>query len=354
MKRKLFYFAVSALALSACTSEGVVEDAVQNRNVIGFENVVTKPSRATDLTGATLNHFNVFGYYTADGSTTAHQVFDDVDVTLAEGATVWSYITATTPARYWVPGATYRFFGYSCGNAALAAANGALSFAYNDATEANRVLSISNYICDATNQADLIYAASGDIEAKKDNNNLVQFKFDHLLSKVSTQFTSTLPEEYTVEISDVKIEGFRNKGDYSPLTDWANQTATAATAIALPFEGVNTVNAEDEAATATEAVYVLPCKYDKDATATEAEPNAVKLTFSVVLKNNGEEVYTTNCTGTFNPEWKTGYSYIYNVELSGDALNLEVIAFGVEVDVNGFTSETEGTIELDKEEVEND
>lgn len=64
MKRSIFYFALSALALTACTSEDVKNDDVAKRSAIGFENVANKFSRVEDLTNVSLSQFNVFGYYT--------------------------------------------------------------------------------------------------------------------------------------------------------------------------------------------------------------------------------------------------------------------------------------------------
>lgn len=119
MVKRFFYLAVGALALTACTSEDVVDDVTtSSRNLIRFENVVNKPSRAaTDITTQTLNQFNVFGFYVLpDAPTHAYEVFNNVPVT-NPGSGMWGYDDKY--ARYWVPNANYYFYAYSCGSAAL-------------------------------------------------------------------------------------------------------------------------------------------------------------------------------------------------------------------------------------------
>ncbi|MDE5786893.1 MAG: fimbrillin family protein, partial [Duncaniella sp.] len=117
MKNQFFFLALGAVALTACTSEEVVDVSVQS-NAIGFENAVMKQSRADaqvgDLTTDNLDKFMVYGYYTKEGQTANPiQVFGGDAVTKQNGG--WSY----SGTRFWVPDATYSFFAYSCADVAL-------------------------------------------------------------------------------------------------------------------------------------------------------------------------------------------------------------------------------------------
>ncbi|MDE6308863.1 MAG: fimbrillin family protein, partial [Muribaculaceae bacterium] len=74
MKKHFFYLAAGAFALTACTSEDVIDDVQTTRNPIQFENVVNKMTRATDLNTSNFKQFNVFGFYTVPGNGTQYPV----------------------------------------------------------------------------------------------------------------------------------------------------------------------------------------------------------------------------------------------------------------------------------------
>lgn len=344
MKGKFFYFAVGALALAACTSEDIVEDAVQSSNVIGFENVVSKHSRATDLEGNTLSQFNVYGYYiTPNNATVAVEVFKNVAVTRADATNPWSY---AGDLRYWIPNAKYQFYAYSCGNNAMTKGTVAMDIA-EDASATKPVLTISDYICNDTNQDDLVFATSAEITAQEKNNNDVALTFDHLLSKVAAQFTNALPDGYTAEVSNVTIENIYDCGNYEPGKDWTVQKMAdgqdhMVTLLAATADALSVAKGEDVVPAATGTAFVLPYNYTK-----EDETVKAQLKFTVALYNKGEKVLEKNLTGSFSPEWKTGYKYTYAVTLSGDALNLQAIVFTTSTDVSGWTEDSEEPIVLD-------
>ncbi len=373
MKRNLFFFALGALALTACTSEEVVEDVAKKQNVIGFENVVDKLSRADDLTSGTLKQFNVFGFYTTpDNAKVAVEVFNDTPVEKQSGGT-WAY---KDKDRYWVPGAHYYFYAYSCGSIAkLNSDYGQFSIdlARTDLTAADRTFNITNYLCDATHQHDLIFAtntgatetdAFAGILGKEKGNGLVSFQFKHLLSKVKAQFTSDFPTDYTVEISDVSLENIRNIGDYNSNGGWKNvsRLEEGSPYVFLldtdyvdeegnnPIKPVKTIAGQDPAVTNT--AFVLPFTYNGE-DATETTPDTwVYLKFTLTVYNKGEKILVKELTGKFNPSWIEGYSYTYNVVVSGSTANLQVIAFTTIADGQGniitnWGSDDNGKIEID-------
>ncbi len=363
MKSKFFYLAAGALALTACTSEDVINDVEKSRNAISFENVVNKPSRADDITGANLKQFNVFGFYTTPTDpTTAVEIFDDVLV--KRDGVKWYYtptIDSDENLRYWVKDARYYFYAYNCGNAnKLSGEYGKfnLNMANTDKTltAADRVLTIEGYRCDNSHQHDLIYASNvggnnyEGILGLESGNAAVALQFKHILSKVNVRFSSKFPSDYTVMIKNVSIQNIRNYGDYHPVTGWQrvwrnegdvpyiNLSTAAVDAEGNPTN-ITIVNGLDEQknqlTVSTGTGFVIPYGY-KGEEGTESTPDTqVYLTFDIEAYNQGAKVLSKSLTATFNPIWLAGYFYTYNVVLSGSSTNMDAIVFTTATDGDG-------------------
>lgn len=353
MKKSIFLLAAGALALTACTSEEILESGNQG-NVIGFENAVCKQTKADvkDLDYGTLKLFNVFGYYTAPNNTVkAIGVFNNQEVKKVDGA--WSY----GDYRYWVPGGKYYFYAYSCNNAPISEDfYGDFSLDLTAENETARALRINSYKCDENHQHDLIFASAGPIIGKgkgedvadvfKGTNDAVSLKFNHLLSKVNATFSSKFPESYNVEISDVRLEGVRNIGSYnsSGVTGgtWTTKVEENTTPKVYLWKNAdektdtNTTGclvASGSTIATTNSAYVLPYIYNKD----DENSTTVEIKFNVEIKDQktGESVLVRHMHGEWGPTWEIGHKYTYNIEISGTTTDLEAIVFVVEVDENG-------------------
>lgn len=363
MKRSLFYLAASALVLSACTSEEVLDENSVQSNAISFENVVNKQTRAIN-SNADLSNFTVFGYYIKTDETNNNEskpinIFNGVTVSRVVGENnKWEY---SGTQRYWVPGAKYFFYAYSCENISFGLGKGIGGMNLEGDTPTERILVISDYIChsgstaEKTHQHDLVYASSDNnkqgIEGLNSGNNPVAFKFQHILSKVNVQFTTDFADGYKIEVSDVKILNIRDKGTYNPskTPQWGSfvddnwtypertsTDPTAPTYVALPMEkGKNTIVAankeEDVEMAYTENGFVIPCEY-----------NGADVTLSFHVKvtttdneDNSVTVFQENIKGTWKPNWIAGNAYTYKVKISGSNTKLEPIVF-----------ETHGDMEL--------
>lgn len=357
MSKSLVYLAVGALALTACTSEDVIDNvATSSRNVIKFENVVNKHSRAVDITSGSLKHFNVFGFYTMPGNDLhAHQVFNNIPVERADDKSDWGYTDGGE--RYWVPGAKYYFYAYSCNNMAISSemATGIKYILDMEDTKpaSQRVLEIQNYVCDNNHQHDLIFASNtgatetdafAGIKGLENGNVKVYLEFNHILSKVKAKFTTKFPEEYEIVISDITIQDIRDMGNYDPNRKWHGVTRTAdAQPLKLIDDGKSLmiknvlVGEEDnkkQMSTETEQYYVIPCGSD-DPSAVEV---ALKFTIDVYIhEDRTEKVMSKTLTGKFIPTWEDGFQYVYNVDINGTTTNMEVIAFTTKV--NEFEDE---------------
>ncbi|MDE6408737.1 MAG: fimbrillin family protein [Muribaculaceae bacterium] len=352
MNKHLFYFALSALAFTACTSEETVDVSLQS-NVIGFENAVMKQSRADaqigDLTTSNLDKFMVYGFYTKDGQqANPIQVFGGDAVTKQNGA--WTY----SGTRFWVPDATYSFFAYSCADVALDNNYGTVGLDLN-ATGADRQLIITNYRSDTHHNHDLIYAQNKEIKAiPKTNTNPnpnpnVSFKFSHILTKIDAIFTSEFSNDYDIVIKDVKIVNFRNVGTFSQTKGWGttperdltlDQNTGISMRLEFPSSGSNssTYGVANSSQTISQKPktsyrYVIPYKYNY---------TDVQLTFTIEVykgKNHTSEnlVLSRNMEGHWAPQWEQGYYYTYNITLTGTVANLQPIVFEVAQDMNDWT-----------------
>lgn len=327
MKRILYSFAVGAMALTACTSDEVIQESVQG-NAIGFQNAVSKESRA--LNNASLNSFFVYGYYTKNGfEASPVQVFDGVKVTKDEKVTpaAWGY----TDTRYWVPSTTYYFYAYSCDNNSLNEAFGNAAINLDGDDVEDRALCINEYIANNSHQHDLIYASNdAGIQGKESGNAKVPFTFNHILTRVNVKFTSDFAAGYDIKVSDVKIENIYDKASYNPYGEpvWSSNSRTTTSPfieLSVPADANIASKANGEIAektVTTGAGYVIPWHY----TTTN-----VRLVFTVEI-SSGEGtgkvvILNRTLTGTWKPNWVSGNAYTYNVTIAGTNTDLEPIVF---------------------------
>lgn len=360
MAKRLLLIAVGALALTACTSSDVIDDVASSRNQIRFETAVNKPTRAVEeLAMETLSEFQVFGFYTMPGNVNhAHEIFNNI--TVKKDGSSWNYASDEVPLRYWVPDATYYFYAYSCGNKVKLGSsygNFSVDMEENDGVgkpASERVLEITDYICDNTHQHDLIFASNTGYKANGSTDSDVSFTFNHLLSKIQAKFTSKFASEYTVVIKNVRLENICNKGNYDFTSGWnkvvrpEGQTPlvylqnTTGYNIEKPEKNLEVTNeiVKDEktgndiqASAASNCAYVIPFAYDK---------KEVYLKFEVDVMYGEDKVISKSLSATLQPDWKSGYSYIYNIEIDPASLKMDQINFSVS-SINGWTTESENT-----------
>lgn len=344
MKKSFFFLAAGAVALSACTSEEVLQEGGVNNNVISFENAVAKQTRTdvTDLTLGNLKHFNVYGYYVAPGDeegtfkdADALSVFENINVDLDENDMLWKY---TGGDRFWAPGGKYYFYAYSCGGSILDQSKYGTFTA--DLTQPNyeaRQLQINNYVCNEDHQHDLLFASKeGIVGQKKGYNEPVSLKFKHLLTKISATFTSEFPEGYELVISNVQLNNLRNVGSYNPSKDWfgvnRDDSKSMIAYLLCPTDvPVTTMVGKDAAV--SHSAYVLPYSYTED-------ENKVNISFNLKVRKtaadgNVDQILNCEISGMWLPTWNPGMHYNYNVKISGNTANLDIITFVVKNDIGG-------------------
>ncbi len=338
MKKHLFFLAAGALALTACTSEDVVEVSRTQSNVIGFENVVNKSSRAVDgdLDNTTFDNFYVYGYYTKPGMATPIQIFNGVAVhkTMESGSSKWEY----SGKRYWVPGCTYYFYAYSCADIALANGMGSPAFSLFDATNPNvdnRALTLTQYICDSNHQHDLVTAENESITALESGNRDVSLSFSHALCKAKAVFTTDFPDDYKVYISNVYFSGFYNQADFNVGTgNWSGFTSKGENTpyVMLNVPANSFVENKAGSEVTTSEAFLIPKLYD-----TSKNENA-QIHFTIAVMKDNETILERNIVGTWSPQWVKGNIYRYTIQISGSTAGIEPIVFAAEQSLSGNDS----------------
>ena len=182
---KKFLLSVLAIAgLVACHNEEIV--SVQKGNPIAFDSFVENATRV-GYDSWNLDGFDVWAFMDNINGV----ILEDEDVTRGENG--YTY----TNTQYWIPGHTYYF-------AALAPMNSQNVIEHlatgDDALKGLGTVEFTNV--DGTE--DLLYAATA-VDAN-DNQGTVNFKFDHLLSKVRFSFANTFANDnYSIQVRNIEM-----------------------------------------------------------------------------------------------------------------------------------------------------
>lgn len=337
MKKYLSPLAVGIMMLTACTSEEVTKVSPTQGNVISFENVLNKNTRAEvggNLTNTTFDKFLVYGYYTKPGMTTPVQIFYDDEVTKGlneeTNAVEWTY----NGTRYWVPGYTYYFYAYSCADIALAE-NGekgkaVMDLSSENTTESERALVIQNYLCDSNHQHDLV-CAEQNVTAKEKGNDAVGLNFGHALCKIKATFTTDFPDGYNIKISNVKITDFYNKASYNVEDKaWSGFKFEGTPYVNLAIaEGDDVLSTGTNNEVETAEIFLLPKEYETAET--------VAIHFSVKISYNDDVILERNIKGTWAPQWKQANIYNYTINLTGSSVGIEPIVFAASQELGATT-----------------
>ena len=294
--KRLVMCGVVALVLAGCTQSEVLN--ISSDRAIGFDAYTGKGTRAVnDITGggsaSEFNKFIVYGSY-ANSESQKTVVFNGVEVSYTTSGTETSWTYANE--QYWQNG-DYKFAAYSDGNGALSGGPTA-SYTHDDG------LQIQNYV---VGEKDLIFATQTEsVTDKTTYNAAVELKFSHLLSKVKFTFTNTFADNLKVEVTNLKIDNSKTKGNYNGTT-W---TALPENTTSIIYDDKD-VNAVDYTA---EECYVLP-----------QSTNGLTASFTVTVKDALDAVvmrkdFTSTDAVSLNvtnaTEWQNGYAYNYTAELT--------------------------------------
>lgn len=172
------------LPLASCTDTATGEPDTDAR-AISFTPAAETRAAVDDASGMA-DGFNVWGWYSKDGSNT-YNVFDGATVTNSGNA--WTYDGGT---QYWIPGMTYNFYGvYPAG--------------YGSCTNSG-VITVEDFDCSKFGEdaVDLMTAtAAGD----GSNPATVAMQFKHALTRItfSAKLADGLDAGYSLQVKEVAL-----------------------------------------------------------------------------------------------------------------------------------------------------
>lgn len=297
MKKSIYLLGMAVAALSSCSQSDVVE--MPDSRAIGFNTFVNNNTRA-EVTNESFTKFAVYGAY--NNTDKWVPVYTNVTVNSSDHKN-W------TPEKlaYWEIGKSYSFCAYSNGNEVLDsedvtfdAATSKLSF---------------NYTTDGTN--DLV-AASNSTITPSTGEEKVNLTFKHMLSKVKFTFKTDASDDYTMTVTELKIENAVTAANGSftngTVGDWTGGTANGTYKYAV-------TGLTDFAATGTHSaeLYIIPQSNETlmatvTVKATDGGVMNATKTFTVPVKYTPA---TSDGKGTAN-EWTKGYAYNYIATINPD------------------------------------
>ena len=243
--KKVIIALAAVVSLAACSKE---ETLIADRgDAIGFDSFVENATRAIDPSynaNKLVDGFKVWGTVKGNASTSPMLLFNGAEIirnNKAYGA-AWDY-AKDTDVQYWIPNAEYNFVAIANATSVTPGVNGmpiAINYTAND--------------------TDLIYTLTG-VTAKTDEdseptegvnaNDVVEFTFNHLLSKVHFNFVNESgSDDCKFEISNIKItSGHFASGTYTigAAEPWGSTTAATS---ALEFGNASNATAATAANTA--------------------------------------------------------------------------------------------------------
>ena len=347
--KKLFILAAAIVAFASCSKNEEPQAIVETRE-ISFAPAATE-TRATAVKEYTIeqlktNGFAVWGYVTADGTSTWDALFTDTKVVYGETDAFGegNFNTATDKVwqpeggdvKYWAPNSEYIFSAiYPKGAAAYTFGN-------------NKSQTIADFaIADgglATEDLLVSQVATADLGTDEHKRVAVGLTFDHMLARVHFQFTNTFADEnVTIEVRNVKLHGAIAKADATIDTGVATWTADGTDKVTLNFQDAtdDVISLAKDASGVTNYRLFIP---------TTVSDGAYTLTFDLDVLADGVTVlsksYKVNGEDAEAPialkgaEYANGKSYLFNANISGDLLKNEIFPIQFDVKVTDWAADT--------------
>lgn len=337
MKKSLFMLGMAVAALTSCTQSDVLD--IAESNVIKFDNAfVGKPTKAVTAPEVTTANIDKMYVFADNGST----VFDNKLVYKITGTNEWGYDNLVK----WEAQKTYQFIAY-----AGKAFNGLDELGTITPNADNKSLKFENIVVNGTNQFDLLYSNNKEVATTSvvENNPMIDFTFEHLLSMVKFTLKSGFGATATVEVSDFKFYGFKTKGTYENSA-WA-LSGNANSSADTDFKVTGPDIAKYNAAGSTDVVNSWVIIPQQNVALDKAE----MVSFNVTVKDGVKTIVDNKAITAKIPSitWEKGnrYNYIFTITPEVVEIEDEYITFDApkvtewtnnDLTVDEGTSSTEG------------
>ena len=314
--KKIFIAIVALAAATACSNSEIVS---VNREAIGFDNAFVNNS-VRSVNDPSYSQTNIFNDFAVFGFVEGAVLFDGTQVSKVES--VWKY----EGTQYWIAGANYNF------NAVAPMTNG--GWTKTAATKDATTLSFTN-----NGTTDLLYALTTQ-QGKVSGNEVVDFDFRHVLSKVKFSFENAYnATNATIRVKDIVIT---NPHKTATVVLDAN-TVWSAHAVANDFTLSFGMATDDEATTDAkedaEVAYAYGATYESQNELfliPSSESYAYNVTFTVELlvSNTVVATYNHTATATFAPE--AGKAYDIKTVINAENIDPEHEQEPIEFTVNAL------------------
>ena len=293
--KKLFIAIVALAAAAACSNSEIVS---VNREAIGFDNAFVNNS-VRSVNDPSYSQANMFNDFAVFGFVEGAVLFDGTKVSkeITNGdltKSAWKY----AGTQYWIAGANYNF------NAVAPMTNGGWTKTAADAT--STTLSFTN-----NGETDLLYALTTQ-QGKVSGNEVVDFDFRHVLSKVKFSFENG----YNATNATIRVKNIVITNPHKTANVVLNaNTAWSDLAVANDFTLSFGMATDDEATTTAkenvEVAYAYGATYESqnELFLIPSTSYAYNVTFTVELlvSNTVVAEYEHTATATFAPQPGNAY-----------------------------------------------
>ena len=198
---------------------------------------------------------------------------------------------------------------------------------------------------------DLIVAIPAEVTAQASENNPVNLSFYHMLSQVKFTFNNSDSYDYTMKISDIKVNAVKTATGTAiykaekPSIVWDTQSASQEE---YNFGTLEDIAEDFDETTHTTTCFVIP-----------QDNKNLQVTFTATFYDafdkqiasstfRGDLNYQGNTEGTESGKWTPGFKYNYTVEINGSivdpSLEEQIIEFTVQA-VEGWKDAANTDIE---------
>lgn len=304
--KKILCAVLALAAMASCTKEYTIDNPKQ---AIAFGEAFVNNGTRADYSDGTneVDAFKVYGTLTGNSNTV--QIFNGATVSRPDGLTGYDGSTAwnCTETQYWVPSASYKFAAIVDGQAT-----------------ATTGLPVTIPFTVTDGDGDLLYAettATVNSEGTPDVS-LVEFTFDHLLSKVQFTVKNMLATGYSIQVTGISVTDVAKNGVYTVSSGTWAKDGDVTTDAPLTF-GATGVIASAGSAVASETRQILPVE----------QTLAVAIAYDIYYNDGSgnKKISSTAKTGTI-PATTYAKNSVYNITAEIDATKIQFTVAGV----NGF------------------
>ena len=208
MKSKYLVVALSAVALTACNNDEVLE--VNQGRGISFQVATEASTRAQATTTNSINEFMVWGFTQEEPAKTLME-----ELSVSKTGSEWTY----TGTIFW-PAAPVNFYSISPEPISGTVSEGAVSITSNEQKITGFTVNTNQ-----SQQVDLLYAVNKEEKKESHETEPVSINFRHALSQIVFKAKNT-NENLKVIVKGVKIGNIKKSGDFIYPT---NSTTTQNT-----------------------------------------------------------------------------------------------------------------------------